>query len=44
MLDVRSALRRSAAFHADRNAILSGGDRLTYGQAWDGEAARRTRT
>jgi acyl-CoA synthetase (AMP-forming)/AMP-acid ligase II len=35
MLDVRSALRRSAGFHADRTAIISGPDRLTYGQAWE---------
>ena len=35
MLDVRSALRRSAGFHADRTAIISGTDRLTYGQAWE---------
>ncbi len=35
MLDVRSALRRSAGFHADRTAIISGSDRLTYRQAWE---------
>ncbi|HEY2266608.1 MAG TPA: AMP-binding protein [Streptosporangiaceae bacterium] len=35
MLDVRSALRRSAQFHADRVAIVSGTDRLTYRQAWE---------
>jgi acyl-CoA synthetase (AMP-forming)/AMP-acid ligase II len=35
MLDVRSALRRSAGFHAERTAIISGADRLTYQQAWE---------
>lgn len=34
MLDVRSALRRSAGFHHDRVAIISGETTLTYAQAW----------
>jgi acyl-CoA synthetase (AMP-forming)/AMP-acid ligase II len=34
MLDVRSALRRSAGFHAGRTAVISGDVRLTYAQAW----------
>ncbi|GAA0608234.1 class I adenylate-forming enzyme family protein [Sporichthya brevicatena] len=35
MLDVRSAMRRSAQFHADLPAVTSGEDTLTYAQAWD---------
>lgn len=35
MLDVRSAMRRSASFHADLVAVESAGATLTYGQAWD---------
>ncbi|HUZ24229.1 MAG TPA: AMP-binding protein [Streptosporangiaceae bacterium] len=35
MLDVRSAMRRSARFHRDLVAIRSGDRELTYGQAWD---------
>jgi hypothetical protein len=34
MLDVRSALRRSAGFHAGRTAVISGDVWLTYAQAW----------
>jgi acyl-CoA synthetase (AMP-forming)/AMP-acid ligase II len=34
MLDVRSALRRSAGFHRDRVAIIGDGTELTYGAAW----------
>jgi long-subunit acyl-CoA synthetase (AMP-forming) len=30
MLDVRSALRRSAGFHRDRVAVISGKSELTY--------------
>ena len=35
MLDVRSAMRRSATFHRDLVAVQSGGSKLTYGEAWD---------
>ena len=35
MLDVRTAMRRSAMFHTDLVAIRSGGRELTYGQAWE---------
>lgn len=35
MLDVRSAMRRSADFHRDLNAVESGGRKLTYGEAWE---------
>jgi acyl-CoA synthetase (AMP-forming)/AMP-acid ligase II len=35
VLDVRSAMRRSARFHRDLVAIRSGGRQLTYGQAWE---------
>ena len=35
MLDVRSAMRRSARFHRDLTAIRSGDRELTYGQAWE---------
>lgn len=34
MLDVRSAMRRSASFHRDLIAVASGGQRLTYEEAW----------
>jgi len=34
MLDVRSALRRSAGFHRDRVAVISEGTELTYAEAW----------
>jgi acyl-CoA synthetase (AMP-forming)/AMP-acid ligase II len=34
MLDVRSALRRSAGFHRDRVAVISGKSELTYATAW----------
>jgi acyl-CoA synthetase (AMP-forming)/AMP-acid ligase II len=34
VLDVRSALRRSAGFHRDRVAIISDGTELTYAGAW----------
>ena len=35
MLDVRTAMRRSAMFHTDLVAIRSGDRELTYGQAWE---------
>ena len=35
MLDVRSAMRRSAMFHADLPAVTSGDVTLTFAQAWD---------
>jgi acyl-CoA synthetase (AMP-forming)/AMP-acid ligase II len=35
MLDVRTALRRSAGFHSERTAVVSEGRELTFGQAWD---------
>jgi acyl-CoA synthetase (AMP-forming)/AMP-acid ligase II len=35
VLDVRSAMRRSATFHRDLVAVESGGSTLTYGEAWD---------
>ncbi|WP_019873361.1 class I adenylate-forming enzyme family protein [Sporichthya polymorpha] len=35
MLDVRSAMRRSAQFHADLPAVASLGRTLTYAQAWE---------
>jgi acyl-CoA synthetase (AMP-forming)/AMP-acid ligase II len=35
MLDVRSAMRRSANFHRDLVAVRSGGSTLTFGEAWD---------
>lgn len=34
MLDVRSAMRRSARFHRDRPAIVSDGTQLTFGEVW----------
>jgi acyl-CoA synthetase (AMP-forming)/AMP-acid ligase II len=34
VLDVRSAIRRSAGFHQDLPAVVSGGRQLTYGQVW----------
>lgn len=34
MLDVRSAMRRSAQFHEDLTAVVSGDRQLTYGEAW----------
>jgi acyl-CoA synthetase (AMP-forming)/AMP-acid ligase II len=35
MLDVRSAMRRSALFHADLPAVTSGDITLTFAQAWE---------
>lgn len=35
MLDVRSAMRRSAQFHAELPAIKSQGRELTFAEAWD---------
>ncbi|MFT3874143.1 MAG: long-chain fatty acid--CoA ligase [Nocardioides sp.] len=35
MLDVRSAMRRAAAFHKDRVAVKSQGRELTFGESWD---------
>jgi acyl-CoA synthetase (AMP-forming)/AMP-acid ligase II len=34
VLDVRSAMRRSAGFHHARIAVIAGDQRLTYGEAW----------
>lgn len=34
MLDVRSAMRRSARFHRDRPAVVSDGVELTFGEVW----------
>jgi len=34
MLDVRSALRRSAQYNENRIAIISGDRKLTFGEAW----------
>lgn len=35
MLDVRSAMRRSAMFHRELIAVQSGASKLTFGEAWD---------
>ena len=35
MLDVRNAMRRAAAFHRDRIAVISNDRKLTYTQAWE---------
>src|ERR1039457_6824443 len=35
MLDVRSAMRRTAAFNHDRIAVKSLGRELTFGESWD---------
>ncbi|MET7992123.1 AMP-binding protein [Amycolatopsis sp. NPDC005232] len=35
MLDVRTAMRRSARFHAGQIAVQSEGRQLTYAEAWD---------
>lgn len=35
MLNVRTALRRSAGYHLDRVAVVAEGTQLTYGQAWE---------
>lgn len=35
MLDVRSAMRRSARFHRDLLAVQSEGRELTFGEAWE---------
>jgi acyl-CoA synthetase (AMP-forming)/AMP-acid ligase II len=35
VISVRDALRRSACWNAERTAIVSGGHRLTFGQAWN---------
>lgn len=34
-MNIRDLMRRSAQFHRDRLAIIAGGHRLTYGQAWE---------
>ena len=34
VLDVRSAMRRSAQFHWDLPAVVSGGRQLTFGETW----------
>ena len=34
-MDVRGFMRRSAIFHAGREAIVHGDDRLTFAQAWE---------
>src|SRR5688572_21652431 len=33
-MDVRGLMRRSAVFHADREAVVYGDVRLTFGEAW----------
>ncbi|HVW32357.1 MAG TPA: AMP-binding protein [Acidimicrobiia bacterium] len=33
-MDVRGLMRRSAVFHADRDAVIHGAGRLTFAQAW----------
>ena len=38
MLDVRSAMRRTAAFNRDRIAVKSLGRELTFAESWDGSA------
>jgi hypothetical protein len=35
MLDVRSAMRRTAAFNHDRIAVKSLGRELAFGESWD---------
>jgi acyl-CoA synthetase (AMP-forming)/AMP-acid ligase II len=35
MLDVRTAMRRSAAYHRDQLAVRSQGRDLTFGEAWE---------
>jgi acyl-CoA synthetase (AMP-forming)/AMP-acid ligase II len=35
VLDVRTAMRRSARFHEDQVAVRSQGRELTFGEAWD---------
>jgi acyl-CoA synthetase (AMP-forming)/AMP-acid ligase II len=35
MINARDAMRRSAEWHADKLAIISGDRRLSFGQAWD---------
>jgi len=35
VLDVRSAMRRSARFHRNLTAVVSDGRELTYGEVWD---------
>ena len=34
-MDVRHAMRQSAVFFVDREAVVADGKRLTYGQAWE---------
>src|SRR5712692_11332407 len=34
-MDVTSAMRRAATFFADREAVVHGRDRLTFGRAWE---------
>ena len=33
-MDVRTLLRRSARFHRDREAIVAGDRRISFGEAW----------
>ena len=35
MINVRDAMRRSARWYQDRLAVVCGGRRLTFGEAWD---------
>jgi acyl-CoA synthetase (AMP-forming)/AMP-acid ligase II len=35
MLDVRTAMRRSAQFHRDQLAVISGDREMTFGEAWN---------
>ena len=34
-MDVTSAMRRAATFFAGREAVVHGGDRLTFARAWE---------
>ena len=34
-MDVRGLMRRSAIFHAGREAVVHGDDRLTFKEAWE---------
>jgi len=34
-MDVRTAMRRSARFYADREAVVHGASRLTFAEAWE---------
>ena len=33
-MDVRTVIRRAAGFYSDREAVVSGNDRATFGQVW----------